>query len=169
MNCIIIYRYIRSKMVTKTEICAYTEYKIYPGRGRKFIAKDGRHHYFFCNKARQLYHQKIKNVKLTWTQAWRRFNKKIRVDDIQKRRTKKTTRVQKAVVGMSLDTIKRMKAETREERDKKLDTQAKEVKDRQLKKIQQKKTDKSKQAKVAPAQKAAKAAPVVKKSTNKRK
>jgi len=156
-------------MVTKTELCSFTENKIYPGRGRKFIAKDGRAHYFISNKARMLFHQKIKSVKLTWTQAWRRFNKKIRVDDIQKRRTKKTTRVQKAVVGMSLDTIKRMKAETREERDKKLDAAAKELKDRQVKKMQQKKSDKAKQAKVTKVEKAAKAAPAQKKVGGKRK
>ena len=29
-------------MVIKTELCVYTEYKIYPGRGQKFIAKDGK-------------------------------------------------------------------------------------------------------------------------------
>ena len=68
-------------MVTKTEICSYTETKIYPGQGRRFISKDGKTHYFVSQKARSMYHQKIKNVKLTWTQAWRRFNKKIKVDD----------------------------------------------------------------------------------------
>ena len=137
-------------MVTKTEICAYTEYKIYPGRGRKFIAKDGRHHYFFCNKARQLYHQKIKNVKLTWTQAWRRFNKKIRIDELSRKRTRKTTRVQKAVVGMSLDEIKRRKAESRDERDKKHETAVKEIKERKIKQIQAKQAERAKIAKVAP-------------------
>lgn len=156
-------------MVTKTELCSFTEQKIVPGRGRKFIAKDGRAHYFIDNKARQLYHQKIRPVRLTWTQAWRRFNKKIRVDEIQKRRAKRTTRVQKAVVGMSLDEIKRKKAETREERDKKLDTAAKEVKDRQLKKMVQKKTDKAKQQKVTQVQKATKAAPAKKVAAGKRK
>ena len=105
-------------MVTKTLQCSYTENLIYPGRGTRFIAKDGRTYYFFGSKARQLFHRKIKPVKLTWTLAWRRFNKKNRVEESSKRRTRKTTRIQKAVVGMSLDVIKRKKAETREERDK---------------------------------------------------
>merc|ERR1711993_82981 len=120
-------RYYCSKMVTKTEKCSYTEYKIVPGRGSRFISKDGRTHYFISTKARSLFHQKIKPVKLTWTLAWRAFNKKIKVDDSHKKRTKKTTRVQKAVVGMSLDEIKRRKAETREDRNKLNDAREKEV------------------------------------------
>ena len=108
-------------MVTKTELCSYTENKIYPGRGRRHIARDGKTYYFISTKARSLFHQKIKPVKLTWTLAWRRFNKKIRVDELSRKRVRRTARVQKAVVGMSLDDIKRRKAETRDERDKKHD------------------------------------------------
>ena len=125
-------------MVTKTERCSFTEFRIVPGRGRRFIAKDGRVHHIITNKARKLFHRKIKPVKLTWTTAWRAFNKKIKVDDTHKRRTKKTARVQKAVVGMSLDEIKRRKAETREERNKLADTREKEVKDRKMKALKDK-------------------------------
>jgi large subunit ribosomal protein L24e len=81
---------------------------------------------------------------LTWTQAWRRFNKKTKVDEISKRRTRKTTRVQKAIVGMSLDEIKRRRAEKPEEREKKLEQAKKEVKDRQKKKVEAKKAEKTK-------------------------
>jgi large subunit ribosomal protein L24e len=120
-------------MVIKTDPCSFTEYRIYPGRGRRFAAKDGKVHYFITTKAASLFHQRKKAVKLTWTQAWRRFNKKIKVDEITKRRTRKTTRVQKAIVGISLDEIKRRRAEKPEERDKKMEQAKKEVKDRQKK------------------------------------
>lgn len=136
-------------MVTKTEICSYTENKIYPGKGRRLVAKDGKLYFFISHKARSMHTQKIKPVNLTWTQAWRRFNKKIRVDELSRKRTRKTTRVQKAVVGMSLDEIKRRKAETREDRDKKHDTAVKEIKERKMKQIQTKKAELAKIAKVA--------------------
>lgn len=126
-------------MVIKTDPCSFTEYRIYPGRGRRFAAKDGKVYYFISTKAASLFHQRKKAVKLTWTQAWRRFNKKIKVDEITKRRTRKTTRVQKAIVGMSLDEIKRRRAEKPEERQKKMDQAKKEVKDRQKKKMEDKK------------------------------
>ena len=112
-------------MVTKTEPCVFSEYRIYPGKGKKFVAKDGKIYYFISAKTASLFHQKKKAVKLTWSQAWRRFNKKIKADEIIKRRTKKTTRVQKAIVGISLDEIKRRRAEKPEERDKKIDQQKK--------------------------------------------
>ena len=133
-------------MVTKTEPCSFSEYRIYPGRGRKFAAKDGKVYYFISTKVASLFHQKKKAVKLTWTQAWRRFNKKIKVDDVSKRRTRKTTRVQKAIVGISLDEINRRKNERPEDRDKTLDAAKKEAKARQQKKIDSKRTDKNKKA-----------------------
>ena len=135
-------------MVTKTEKCSYTEYKIVPGRGVRFISKDGRVHYFITHKAKSLFHQKIKPVKLTWTQAWRAYNKKIKVDDIQKKRSRKTTRIQKAVVGMSIEDIRRRKAESREDRDKANDAATKEIKERKTKQMQAKKSERSKVNKV---------------------
>ena len=136
-------------MVTKTERCGYTEFRIVPGRGTRFAGKDGRIVHLIGSKARSLYHQKIKPVKLTWTTAWRQFNKKVKVDDSTKRRARKTTKVQKAVVGMSLDEIKRRKAETREDRDKKTNEREKDVKDRKMKAMKDKKAAKGKEVKAA--------------------
>ena len=126
-------------MVIKTDPCAFTELKIYPGRGSRFASKDGKVHFFISSKARTLFHQRIKPVKLTWTQASRRFNKKVKIDDIQKKRTRKTMRVQKAVVGMSLDEIRRRQKEDAASRDKALDTTKKEMRERNVKKMQEKK------------------------------
>merc|ERR1712110_1349108 len=98
-------------------------------------------------KARKMFHRKIKPVKLTWTTAWRAFNKKIKIDDSHKKRSKKTTRVQKAVVGMSLDEIKRRKAETREDRNKASEAREKDVKDRKMKAMKDKKDKKAKELK----------------------
>ena len=134
-------------MVTKTDQCSFTQYKIVPGRGTRFISKDGRTHYFISTKARSLYHQKIKPVKLTWNMAWRAHNKKIKVDDIQKKRSRKTTRIQKAVVGMSIEEIRRKKAESREDRDKTAEAAAKEIKERKAKQMQQKKAQAAKNQK----------------------
>merc|ERR1711934_217346 len=159
----LLYRYRSAQMVIKTDPCAFTELKIYPGKGSRFASKDGKVHFFISSKARTLFHQKIKPVKLTWTQASRRFNKKVKIDDIQKKRTRKTMRVQKAVVGMSLDEIKRKRAEDAGVRDKNLESTKKELKDRNMKKMQEKKAAASKNVKSA-SQKApvAKAAPKIK-------
>merc|ERR1712060_925309 len=108
----------------KTELCPYTEYRIYPGHGRKFIARDGKTHLFINAKVTSLFMQKIKPVKLRWTQAWRKMNKKGKVDETGKKRTRKAQKFQKAIVGMSLEDIKRKKAQKPE-----LRQQAKEAKE----------------------------------------
>merc|ERR1711937_889238 len=69
-----------------TDPCVFSEMKIYPGHGMKFASKDGKTHFLISSKVRSLYHQKIKPVKLTWTQAWRRLNKKVRIETSRRRR-----------------------------------------------------------------------------------
>lgn len=43
-------------MVIKTEPCVFSDMKIYPGRGSRFVAKDGKTHFFISSKTRSMYH-----------------------------------------------------------------------------------------------------------------
>ena len=139
-------------MVVKTDPCAFTENKIYPGRGRKFVSKDGKVHYFVSHKASSLYKQRIKPVRLTWTAAWRRHHNKGKSQESAKRRVRKHGRIQKAIVGMTLDEIKRKKEEKPQEREQKREAARKELQDRQKKKVDAKKQEKAKiQKSKAPA------------------
>mmetsp|Transcript_17108 Transcript_17108/g.37672 ORF Transcript_17108/g.37672 Transcript_17108/m.37672 type:complete len:167 (-) Transcript_17108:153-653(-) len=117
-------------MVIKTDLCTYTEYRIYPGRGKRFVARDGKPSFFISSKVDALFHQRIKPVKLRWTQAWRKMNKKGKVDDQAKKRTRKAQKFQKAIVGMSLDDIKKKKAQKPELRQAAKEAAAKEAKAR---------------------------------------
>merc|ERR1712113_926523 len=121
-------------MGIKTDLCSYTEYRIYPGHGQKFVAKDGKVSFFITRKADSLFHQRIKPVKLRWTQAWRRMNKKGKADEQAKKRTRKAQKFQKAIVGMSLEDIKKKKAQKPELRQQAKDAAAKEAKARMTKK-----------------------------------
>merc|ERR1719245_1202636 len=115
-------------MVIKTDLCSYTEYRIYPGHGQKFVAKDGKVSFFISKKAESLFHQRIKPVKLRWTQAWRRMNKKGTANEQVKKRTRKVQKFQKAIVGMSLDDIKMKKQQKPQLRQEAKDAAAKEAK-----------------------------------------
>merc|ERR1712039_739116 len=84
--------------------------------------------------ADSLFHQKIKPVKLRWTQGWRRMNKKGKTDDQTKKRSRKVQKFQKAIVGMSLDDIKKKKAQKPELRQQAKDAAAREAKARMQKK-----------------------------------
>merc|ERR1711972_997721 len=90
--------------------------------------------FFISAKADSLFHQRIKPVKLRWTQAWRRMNKKGKADEGGKKRTRKAQKIQKAIVGMSLDDIKKKKAQKPELRKQAQDAAAKESKARAAKK-----------------------------------
>merc|ERR1712028_76815 len=107
-----------------------TEYRIYPGHGQKFVARDGKVSFFITSKADSLFHQRIKPVKLRWTQQWRRMNKKGKADESAKKRTRKVQKFQKAIVGMSLDDIKKKKAQKPELRQVAKEAAAKEAKAR---------------------------------------
>merc|ERR1712072_461357 len=98
-------------MVVKTETCCFSEYKIYPGRGRKFAARDGKTFLFINHKSQAMFHQKVKPVRLTWTHTWRRMNKKDTTQTTTRRKNRKTTKFQKAIIGMNLDEIKKKKAQ----------------------------------------------------------
>merc|ERR1719262_1743148 len=117
-------------MVVKTELCSYSEYKIYPGRGIKFAQKDGKGQMFICHKMDCMSKQKIKPARLQWTQTWRRKNKKGKAEDAGKKRTKRATKVQKAIVGMSLEDIKKKKSQKVEIRAAAKDAALKEHKDK---------------------------------------
>jgi len=97
-------------MVIKTELCEFTDFRVYPGRGQRFVSKDGKVHFFISHKVASLFRQRIKPVKLHWTQAWRKMNKKGKTEAYTKKRTRRAQRIQKAFVGLSLDELKTKKA-----------------------------------------------------------
>ena len=142
-------------MVIKTEPYTFSEFKIYPGKGQRFVAKDGRTSYFITKKARQLALKKVKAQKITWTISWRRHNKKITTDEQAKKKKKRAIKVQRAIVGISLDEIRRKRAEKPELRQAQRDQAIREIKDRKQKALDQKRKTTGVTAGKKPDQKAA--------------
>eukprot|EP01084_Bolivina_argentea_P210289 357986_1 len=100
-------------MVVKTELCAFSEFRIYPGHGMKFVRRDGQVVTMGSSKAKSMVHQRKKPSKLMWTQSWRRLNKKGKDDGISKKRTKKVAKLQRAIVGVSLEEIRKKRSVVR--------------------------------------------------------
>jgi len=82
---------------------------------------------------------KIKAQKIRWTTAWRRLNKKIKTDEISKKKKKRVVRVQKAIVGISLEDIKRRRNEKPELRAAHREQAMREIKERRQKELEGKK------------------------------
>merc|ERR1712076_161966 len=105
-----------SKM--KIELCAYSGYKIYPCRGRTLIKSDGKVFKFLdnrCHKAHLLKRKPRKGIE----------------EETAKKRTKKTQKFQRAVVGATLQDImakRNQKPEVRKAQREQAIRAAKEVK-----------------------------------------
>ena len=172
------------RVAVQTETCFYTEMKIWPGKGRRFIRRDGRvsdttqHTHtdahttasppphpdrdlfalvssspsppllwwcllqflaFIDQKSRSLYDQKIKAQRLTWTQAWRRKNKKGRVETAAKKKGKKTARVFKSIAGITMEDIKKRRDAKPDLRKAQRETALREIKEKAKKAAEDKK------------------------------
>lgn len=127
-------------MVIKCDICYYTELKIYPGHGKRIVRKDGKLLAFLSRKAWSLSEQKIKALKLTWTQAWRRRNKKGKNEQFNKKRRAKTGKVYKAIQGLSMDDIRKRRTQKPEMRKAQRESALREIKERKKKAAGAKKT-----------------------------
>ena len=92
-------------MVIKTEVCAFTEARIYPGHGIRFARRDGQLVTFATSKAKSMYHQRKKAPKLVWTYVWRRLNKKGLASATSKKRTRRTKKATRVYAAMSADAI----------------------------------------------------------------
>uniref|UniRef100_K3WUR0 Large ribosomal subunit protein eL24-related N-terminal domain-containing protein n=1 Tax=Globisporangium ultimum (strain ATCC 200006 / CBS 805.95 / DAOM BR144) TaxID=431595 RepID=K3WUR0_GLOUD len=94
-------------MVIKTETCSFSEGRIYPGHGSRYIRRDGSSYVFINSKSKSLFLQRKKPTKIVWTLGWRRMNKKLKVEEVSRRRVRKTTKIQRAIVGVSADDIRK--------------------------------------------------------------
>jgi large subunit ribosomal protein L24e len=94
------------------------------------IRRDGKPVWLGTSKAHSLTLQRKKAAKLVWTQAWRRLHKKGITETTSKKRSRRTNKVQRAVVGISLDDIKKKAAEKASVRSAARDAALKELKAR---------------------------------------
>ena len=131
-------------MVIRTEVCNFSEQRIYPGKGMRVITRDGKLVVFITRKCRSLYRRKVKSQVIRWTSVWRRLNKKLKTDETHKRKKRRQRRVVRDIAGMPKEEIKRKQNETKEERAAHKEAAIREIKERKARLAQQKKATKAK-------------------------
>jgi len=94
------------------------------------IRRDGRPVFLGSSKAYSLTLQRKKAAKLVWTQAWRRLHKKGITETTTKKRTRRANKVQRAVVGASLEDITKKASQKSDFRTAQREAALKEVKAR---------------------------------------
>jgi len=121
------------------------------------IRRDGKPIWLGSSKAHSLTIQRKKAAKLVWTQAWRRLHKKGLSETTTKKRTRRANKVQRAVVGASLEDIKKRATEKSSVRTAARESALKELKARKT--TTKKTTTKGAKAKSAGFQKVPKHMP----------
>lgn len=116
----------------KVEIDSFSGSKIYPGRGTLFVRGDSKVFRFQSSKSASLFKQRKNPRRISWTVLYRRQHKKGISEDTSKKRSRKTIKHQRAIVGASLELIKQRRSLKPQE--KKASRDAKVAKDKDAKK-----------------------------------
>ncbi|RLV92223.1 60S ribosomal protein L24 [Spathaspora sp. JA1] len=132
----------------KIEIDSFSGSKIYPGRGTLFVRGDSKIFRFQSSKSASLFHQRKNPRRISWTVLYRRHHKKGISEEAAKKRTRKTVKHQRAIVGASLELIKERRSQ--KPADRKAARDAKLVQDKESKKAA-KAARKAEKAKLAAA------------------
>lgn len=104
-------------MVIKFTTCTFSEYKIAPGHGMKYAEVNGKIHTFISKKTFRLFRQAKKPLSIRWTLKWRTAHKKGKVEESKRQQKKERVVKQvKAIVGLSLEEIQKIKDQFKDER-----------------------------------------------------
>ncbi|KAL9072610.1 MAG: hypothetical protein Q9161_003468 [Pseudevernia consocians] len=91
--------------------------KIYPGKGKLYIRGDSKIFRFQNGKTESLFLQRKNPRRIAWTVLFRRQHKKGLSEDIAKKRTRRTVKQQRGIVGAPLELIKDRRAQRPEARE----------------------------------------------------
>merc|ERR1712223_1966845 len=89
----------------RVELCSYSGYKIYPGRGKRMVKADGRVFNFLSHKCERSHTLKRNPRRINWTVLYRRKHKKGQQEEVSKKRTRRTQKFQRAITGATLADI----------------------------------------------------------------
>jgi large subunit ribosomal protein L24e len=77
-----------------------------------------------------LFLQRMKPAKFLWTQTWRRMHKKLKTEEITKKRVRRTTKFQRGVVGVSAEEIAARRNQKPEVRAAQRESNLRDIKER---------------------------------------
>ncbi|KAJ9155674.1 60S ribosomal protein L24 [Pleurostoma richardsiae] len=123
--------------------------RIYPGKGKLYVRGDSKIFRFQNGKSESLFLQRKNPRRIAWTVLYRRQHKKGISEEVAKKRTRRTVKAQRAIVGASLDVIKEKRTMRPEARSAARLAAIKESKDKKAEAAAAKKAEKAKNAALA--------------------
>ncbi|KAI1747480.1 60S ribosomal protein L24a [Xylaria castorea] len=128
---------------------SFSGQRIYPGKGKLYIRGDSKIFRFQNGKAESLFLQRKNPRRISWTVLFRRQHRKGITEEAAKKRTRRTVKSQRAIVGASLDVIKEKRSMRPEARSAARAQAIQESKDKKAETAAAKKSDKAKKATAA--------------------
>ncbi|KAI9731177.1 MAG: 60S ribosomal protein L24 [Cirrosporium novae-zelandiae] len=125
---------------------SFSGQKIYPGKGKLYIRGDSKIFRFQNGKSESLFLQRKNPRRIAWTVLYRRQHKKGISEEVAKKRTRRTVKHQRAIVGASLDVIKEKRSMRPEARAAARAAAIKEGKEKKTAAESKKKMEKAKSA-----------------------
>ncbi|KAI0011385.1 ribosomal protein L24e [Xylariaceae sp. FL0662B] len=123
--------------------------RIYPGKGKLYVRGDSKIFRFQNGKSESLFLQRKNPRRIAWTVLFRRQHRKGISEEVAKKRTRRTVKSQRAIVGASLDVIKEKRSMRPEARSAARLQAIKESKEKKAAQQAAKKSEKAKNASVA--------------------
>ncbi|CAM1502011.1 Fc.00g039950.m01.CDS01 [Cosmosporella sp. VM-42] len=120
--------------------------RIYPGKGKLYVRGDSKVFRFQNGKSESLFLQRKNPRRIAWTVLYRRQHRKGISEEVAKKRTRRTVKAQRAIVGASLDVIKEKRSIRPEARSAARAEAIKESKDKKQAAAAAKKAEKAKLA-----------------------
>ncbi|KKA27785.1 hypothetical protein TD95_004964 [Thielaviopsis punctulata] len=120
--------------------------RIYPGKGKLFVRGDSKIFRFQNGKSESLFLQRKNPRRISWTVLYRRQHRKGISEEVAKKRSRRTVKAQRAIVGASLDVIKERRTMRPEARQAARAAAIKESKEKKAAAASAKKADKAKNA-----------------------
>jgi len=130
----------------KVELDSFSGRKIYPSKGKIYVRGDSKVFRFGNGKSESLFLQRKNPRRIAWTVLYRRQHKKGISEEVAKKRSRRTVKAQRAIVGASLDVIKEKRSLRPEARKAARDQAIKEGKEKRAAADSKKKAEKAKTA-----------------------
>eukprot|EP00727_Mastigamoeba_balamuthi_P005399 m51a1_g14860 putative 60S ribosomal protein L24e (163) ;mRNA; f:554246-555030 len=149
----------------KVQLCAFSGFKLYPGRGIRFVRADAKSFVFYSDKCKGRFLIKKNPREIAWTVLYRQIHRKKSTEAVKQKRVRRNFKTEKGITGLSLEEIRQRRNQKPEVRKAAREEAIREVKEKRKaaaatkadKKAASKPATKAKPAKAA--EKTAKAAP----------
>ncbi|KAF2965975.1 hypothetical protein GQX73_g7608 [Xylaria multiplex] len=125
---------------------SFSGQRIYPGKGKLYVRGDSKIFRFQNGKSESLFLQRKNPRRISWTVLFRRQRRKGITEEAAKKRTRRTVKSQRAIVGASLDVIKEKRSMRPEVRSAARLQAIKESKEKKAEAQAAKKSEKAKKA-----------------------